>query len=285
MLSRPPRARLSPFVKLVWASETPSTPIAPRERVLPTGDAHLVFRLSGPPLRLFASLDDTAGHTFGHAIVGGPREGFYLRSIAEPTTSVGAQLRPGALALLAGVPAHELHDRHVALEDLPAWGPRACDAMRAELLSLPTAAARLDVFERVLSERLPPVRGVHPAIAHALQAIAEQKAITQIVEETGYSHRHFLDLFTHAVGLTPKRYARIVRFQDALRGLTTEAPLTDVTYEAGYGDQPHFTREFRAIAGLSPTEYRRLGPANANHVPITSSIDKTNAAGRAKLGT
>jgi AraC-like DNA-binding protein len=289
VLSRPPGPRLSPFVQVLWASEAPTTPSTPaslaavRERVLPTGAAHLVFRLSGPPLRLYESVDDPIGHTVGHAILGGPRERFYLRDVSEPTISVGAQLWPGALALLAGVPAHTLHDRHVAVGEV--WGEAESERIRSRLHALPTAALRLAAFEQILTARLPKESALHPAIAHALRAIARQTEITRIVESTGYSHRHFLDLFTQAVGLTPKRFARICRFQEALRGLETEAPLTTVTYDAGYGDQPHFAREFRAISGLTPSAYRRLSPANANHVPLTSTIDKTEPPARAKLGS
>ncbi|MFS2055695.1 AraC family transcriptional regulator, partial [Variovorax sp. CT11-76] len=83
-LTRAPVPHLRLFVRQVWAwapgaegtgVERPGA----REHVLPTGGMHLVFRLSGPPLRLFDHAADTEGHTCGHAIVGGARSSFYLR--------------------------------------------------------------------------------------------------------------------------------------------------------------------------------------------------------------
>ncbi len=250
-----------------------------RERVLPTGHAHIVFRLDGPPLRLFTSDADQCGTTIGHAIIGGPRERFYLRDVSVPTTSVGAQLWPGALPLLTGIPARELTGEHVSLNDL--W-PDA-ELVREQLHAL-SPAQRLDAFEVLLAKRLPVVRGLHPAISFALQALAHQTDVTRVVEKTGYSHRHFLDLFTHEVGLTPKRYARVTRFQAALRALNTGTPLAELSYAEGYGDQAHFAREFRSIAGLTPTDYRGAGAQNANHVPVTSKIDKTPGTKKGSLG-
>src|SRR5688500_4167844 len=76
LLTRAPGPLLQPFVRTLWALDpAPGTPVAgcsaAREHVLPTGDMHLVLRLSGPPLRLFADAADSAGYTVGHAIVGG----------------------------------------------------------------------------------------------------------------------------------------------------------------------------------------------------------------------
>lgn len=59
----------------------------------------------------------------GSAIVGGARLGYYVRDVAEPVWSVGAELLPGAAPLLLGIPADEIAERHTSLEDL--WGSGA----------------------------------------------------------------------------------------------------------------------------------------------------------------
>ena len=73
-------------------------------------------------------------------------------------------LRPGAAEVLFGVHADELSGTHTALEDR--WGARAT-SMRDALAELPTPEARLDAFERMLADRLPILRGLHPAVAQA----------------------------------------------------------------------------------------------------------------------
>ena len=64
--------------------------------------------------------------------------------------------------------------------------------------------------------RFPPVRGIHPAIAHALTQFTSGKKIADVVSETGLSHRHFIKVFEATVGLTPKRYRRVQRFNHVL---------------------------------------------------------------------
>jgi hypothetical protein len=123
-LMRPPSSpRLRPFVQTLWAT-VPNEAAPPhpsgREHVLPTGAMHLVFRLSGPPLRIFADAQDRLGSTVGHAIVGGARSSFHARDVSQPTASVGALLHPGVALPLFGAPEGALAARHTPLDAL--WG-------------------------------------------------------------------------------------------------------------------------------------------------------------------
>jgi AraC-like DNA-binding protein len=263
-LIRIPAPALRPFVKLLWASEDTAVS-AEREHVLPTGRMHLVVRLSDHPLRLFAGPDDETGRTVDLAVVGGARATFYVRDVSHPLDSVGAELHPGAADVLLGAPAGALAEAHTSLGDL--WG-RAAAEVRERLLEAGDPARRLDLFEAFLAARLPPVRGLHPAIAHALGRFAVDADVGNVVAETGYSHRRFIGLFHGAVGLTPKRYSRVLRFRRALERLTDETSWAQVALAAGYSDQPHFNREFREFAGVSPGAYRRVSPAGSHHVPI-----------------
>jgi AraC-like DNA-binding protein len=90
-----------------------------------------------------------------------------------------------------------------------------------------------------------------------------------VVARTGASHRRFIQLFRDAVGLAPKRFRRVTRFQRALDSLriAPEGGLASLALDLGYADQAHLTREFRAMAGLSPTAWRALG-SPSNHVAI-----------------
>lgn len=276
MSSRCPCPALRPFVKTLWVSDGAGEPRADgagRERVLPTGSMHLVFRLSDHPLRLFQGVDDRIGHTVAHDIVGGARATFYVRDVSRPVRSVGAQLHPGAAALLLGVPADELAGRHTPLGDI--WGRAAAEA-RERLLEAGSPARQLDVLESLLAARLPRIRGVHPAVAHALGRFASTSDVRMVVDESGYSHRQLIALFRRAVGLTPKRYCRVLRFQEVLaRAAAGPADSwADLVLAAGYSDQPHFNREFREFTGMSPGQYRQIAPASAHHVPIPALLPR-----------
>jgi AraC-like DNA-binding protein len=243
---------------------------ATREHVLPTGAMHLVFRLSDEPLRLFDDPSDARGHVVARAVVGGARSRYYLRDISAPSCSVGAMLRPGAARALFGAMADELSERHTPLEDL--WGA-AVRSVEDQLLEAGDLERRLTLLEHLLSVRLPTVRGLHPAVAHALERFEARQPIAPVVRATGYSHRHFIALFRRAVGLAPKEYSRVVRFRSALLRASSEPSTrwTTIALDAGYSDQAHFTRDFVQFAGISPGSYRRSAPAFPHHVSVHSA--------------
>jgi AraC-like DNA-binding protein len=125
-------------------------------------------------------------------------------------------------------------------------------------------------LEELLAERLPSVRGLHPAVAQALPQLASASDVHDVVKQSGYSHRRFIELFERAVGLTPKIYSRVCRFQRALERARVPGPDTwaDVAAVAGYSDQSHFNREFRECVGVTPTQYRKAAPRFAHHVSV-----------------
>jgi AraC-like DNA-binding protein len=269
-LSRPPKAALRPFVDVLWASDGEDAPPAAsgRELVLPTGAVHVVFRLCDRPLRLFRDDGDRSGHCVGCAVIGGVRASSYLRDVSMPAPSVGALLRPGAAELVIGVPAGALANAHTRLEDV--WGAGIVTEVRERVSEAGSASHRIDALEAALAARLPRARGIHPLVAHALARFAESWRVGDVVRESGYSHRHVTTVFREFVGLEPRLYCRVQRFGRALDRLAGEPgmALADLAAAEGYADQPHFAREFREFAGLSPGGYRRLAPASPRHVPI-----------------
>ncbi len=129
------------------------------------------------------------------------------------------------------------------------------------------------MFESFMLARLDRTRCGRPAVVRALTLLEAGADVGTTVRETGYSHRRFLELFREGVGMEPKRYSRIRRFQRALKGLADQPDVAwaDLAQIAGYSDQPHFNREFRVFAGLSPGQYRGRSMASPNHVPIPPS--------------
>lgn len=275
MISRAPSdLSLRPYVALLWCSSSEARPKgAERELMLPTGGMHLAVRLTDAPLRLYESPASARPRDVGHAIVGGARAGAYVRDVSGPACSVGAVLRPGAARALFGVPAGELAHHHTALGDL--WGDAAV-ALRQRIAAEPTPARRLARFEALVAARIrrARVRGVHPAIAHALSRFATLHArVDEVTAEIGYSHRRFVDLFRDDVGLTPKLHCRVTRFQAALARLASDprASGAETALDAGYSDQAHLGRDFKELAGLSPGAYRALAPRWPNHVPLLTA--------------
>jgi AraC-like DNA-binding protein len=269
---RPPRPDLRPFVSLLWAGTADaagSSRLPQREHVLPTGAMHLVFRLGDTPLRLFAGAHDRLGTPLGPALIGGARAMYYAREVTLGSGSVGAMLRPGAARSLLGAPADAFAHRHTELDDV--WG-RQAGSLRERLLDADEPEAQLVALEDALAERVPTIRGMHPAVADAMSRLAIREPVHAVVERSGYSHRHFIRLFRDEVGLTPAAVSRILRFQRALALVQREAvPWATIAATAGYSDQSHFNREFAAVTGMTPSRYRLADPAAPNHVPLAQS--------------
>lgn len=263
---RPPHISLRPFVKDVWVSDHTDRPKLPRfrENSLPDGQMHVVIRLSGGQIRIIDAAHPD-GHNYGYGVIGGARATFYTREVFGPARSIGATLRPGAAQALFGASAMEFANRHTSLDDV--WGLQA-NLLRERLVELARPELQLELFEMHLMTRLPQVKGIHPAIAHALADLNGE--VRDMVTRSGLSHRRFIELFGRSVGLTPKRFVRVQRFQRMLKllGNNPRESWANVALDAGYTDQAHFNHEFREFAGVTPEQYKRVAPTSPGHVLV-----------------
>ncbi|MBL8175033.1 MAG: AraC family transcriptional regulator [Bryobacterales bacterium] len=265
ILHRQPRGALAGFVKLLWHGET-APGAAGVEHALPSGAMHVVLRLWGPEVRIYSRRGVMEP---GYALVCGARSEYYVKDTGPAFCSIGAVLQPGASLALFSAPGGELAEAHTALEDL--WG-REAELLRERLAGTADGHVRLRIFEAALLARLKPVP-LHAAVAGALQMFAGGSDVAAAVKASGYSHRHFNQLFLSAAGLTPKVHCRVQRFQRILRGMTAGESWADLAMEAGYSDQAHFCREFQRMAGATPTEYARAQPAFPMHLPRSNSFN------------
>jgi AraC-like DNA-binding protein len=154
----------------------------------------------------------------------------------------------GSLALL-GIPAAELTGETVPLDG------RRFELLAERLAAAPDWPARFDVLDAVLGSWCSPV--AEDLVTQAwwrLHDSAGRLPIGRLAEEFGVSRRHLEYGFRRSVGLTPKTVARIVRFQHAVDLLGRPHATLGGAVACGYADQPHLTREFRALAGLRPGE-------------------------------
>jgi AraC-like DNA-binding protein len=162
----------------------------------------------------------------------------------------------GARALL-GLPAAELAGTAVHLDDL--FGRRA-PLLQQRLQEAESWEARRGVLDAELAARLGGSSGIRPEVGWAWQrllATGGTVEVGRLAAEVGWSARHLNECFRAEFGVPPKRAARIVRFHRARKALERSPGmgLAAVAAECGYADQAHLTREFRAIAGLTPTAW------------------------------
>jgi AraC-like DNA-binding protein len=269
---RVPKPPLDAYVESIWICRN-----APQrhalERILPTGGAQLIINLKEDATRLYDPEAPDRCVAVAGTILSGPYTRFQVIDTSEQEYVAGVAFKPGGTVPFIGVPAHETSDSDIPLESL--WGRNRTQALRERLLESRHAHAALDVLEAALSEQFsPPV--LHPAVSFALTSFARAAGTTTIAAVTGaigMSPKRFIERFKTDVGLTPKQFCRIRRFQHAVarahRGRTINWPL--VALDCGYFDQAHFIHDFRAFAGLTPTHYLAARTPFQNHVKFLQS--------------
>jgi transcriptional regulator GlxA family with amidase domain len=130
------------------------------------------------------------------------------------------------------------------------------------------------VLEELLLRRLRQSKSLHGAIPIALSAFEQADApvkVRDIAWRVGLSQRRFIQLFTAEVGLTPKLYSRVRRFQRARELVrdATEPNWAALAVACGFFDQSHLIRDFEEFCGLSPVTYvnQRTKHLLLNHMP------------------
>ncbi len=272
-VSRTPAPPLDPFVESIWFCEIDPRPFA-LERVLPSGAAQLIVNLKEDQTRIYRTAPNgCAVSTCSGAVLSGAASKYAVIDTAEQECVAGVAFRPGGAIAFFPQPAHELTNADTPLEFL--WGRSRALELRDALLEAGSPQHRLDVLERALLRAFNR-REIHPAVGLALDFFAERPGIARVgavADRTGLSARRFIDCFKSSVGLAPKQYCRILRFQQALAH-AEHGRLVDwtrIALDCGYFDQAHFIHDFRAFSGITPTVYGAARTQFRNHVNFLQS--------------
>ena len=246
----PPHPALAAHVDCVWAARAPVA--ASTHRVLPDNCVDILWQ--------------DGGHA-GFAV------GMMSRAIvvasAQPVRTLAVRFRPGAAGAFLAAPLHALTDQRADIELL--WGRSDADRLADALWTgdLPDRV-RLAVIERELLRRLgaasgagalaPAARPRDALVQRALQALDASDGALRIEElaaRLGVSRQHMAAQFRDKVGLSPKLYARILRFRRATAALKI-IPAPDwaqLALDCGYFDQSHLIHDFQEFAGSAPESF------------------------------
>lgn len=269
--AHPPSSPLSAFVDSIWFLR--DAPGHERERIVPSGTIELVFNLHEDEFRIHDPVASKARRFRGAIASGCYTQAFEIETRAHADV-LGVHFKPGGAARLLGVPAGELSNLHVGLDDL--WGRHAIE-LRERLCEDSSMARRIELVERCLTERLPERSYPRPAARAGLAELdLPGVEVGTIVQKLGVSRRRFIEVFTEDVGMTPKRYSMVRRLQRALASLG-QGPLaswTQIALECGYCDQAHLCRDWAELTGLSPGEFvaSRSVPVKENHVALPEGV-------------
>ncbi len=256
-----PTGPLAGLVEHLWYCRIDGA--AGSETVLPTGKGQLVF-----------GLDPAASR----ATVQGPATAPAVVDATAQRRAVGVAFTRNGLAAVVPGSVAELMDRLVDLADL--WGRDGAflherlaavagvgvDLGRSEAAAADAVLHRLG---RAVAERAAALdRRPDPAVARSLALLDRGRSVAAVADDLGLDQRDLVARFRHDVGPTPKRVARLRRFETTLVALrAADAPdLATVAAERGFADQAHLSREIRALAGVTPSALHRDASPSPNHL-------------------
>lgn len=212
---------------------------------IPSAGVHLVVRF-GPHL---------PGGFDIHAL--GPRHKVHRKLIRGGQSTIFARLPLGTYQAVLGKPASELAGRIVALEDL--WDAAATQRLEEQLAAAKDAGAAVVTLKAAIAERLEPGSRFDTNTRLARSAARRLRScnVASVAEALGVSDRHLRRVFHEAVGLSPKVFSKLIRFERAVEAARdgTDSSWCDIAVAAGYYDQAHLIADFRSIAGTTPREF------------------------------
>lgn len=263
-----PSGKLAVYAEHIWLNRE-YAPLNKQERILPHGAAQIIINLGNQYFRHFENTDLKTEKLYDSCVITGIHtKNIFMDSYSRRFT-MGAILRPGAVTAMTGIPAHEFQNKVVSLPDVTG---EPITELRQQLIAADSSEEKFHRFENYLSNLIDQNFNPNPAVLYSAQQLQQMNgktAISAIRGKTGYSRRRFSELFKTTLGITPKQFAKICRFQHSLQLIQQKSKpkWTELTHQCGYYDQSHFIRDFQEFAGISPGEYQHKQGPERNHLP------------------
>jgi len=239
------------------------------DRFLPDGNVEVVFNLLDEPQYIFDNETLKKIQKCDRVWASGVR----TEPISIPSGD-GARMfviifKKGMAHPFFPVPMDELRDQVVEADLI--WQDDI-GSLREMIGEARNTRERFTIVEEFLRKLLAPRFVPRPFVEYGVKRIVNdptQTRLTKLSEEVGYSKKHFINKFKQDVGVSPKAYLRIMRFQKAISEIELrDLDWTDIALECGYYDQAHFINDFRSFSGFTPVEYSRRKNGNLNYVPV-----------------
>lgn len=243
------------------------------ERFLPDGNTEIIIDLTERPQYIYDNETLHEIQTCRYAWVSGVR----TRPITIPSGN-GSRMLIVAFKKGKAFPFYhfgmsELTDT-VAEADL-VFG-RTFHDLREQLLATKSMDRMFHLVERFLLQQASGAIEEDTStrcVGYALSTIIHKPSLQRLQrlsDEIGYSHKHFIHLFRQQVGVLPKQYLKIMRFQKAICTIEHNEliPWNQIALESGFYDQAHLIQDFKYFSGFTPNEYIKRKAATLNYIPV-----------------
>lgn len=245
-----PSDALKPFVKHYWGLEKVFEQGASHtQRVMATGLPELIFYFGRKPEASNRQLE-------GNVLLNAQQNDFYDLILSERLSLFAVTFHPEGLSRFWTIPLQELQNQSLYLGLLD---KTLAAELEEKLENASCFPDRVQIVEAVLIRLLGqrPFSVDHHRMSSTIALIKSTQGrvlIDALAQDACLSRKQFERKFIAHIGLSPKQYLKIIRFQYALylHQQNTSGNLTELAYRAGYYDQSHFVNDVRELAGYSP---------------------------------
>lgn len=250
-----PSAALAPYVDR-YVGYRQSRLQAGTHQGLPSRSMTLIISLADP-VRMLSKPDLAAAPQTFTGLIGGLHAGPVTIAADRLQYGIHVALTPWAARALLGHPAGVLAGGVYDVADV--LGARGGELI-ARVREAPDWASRFAALEHVLAARMDQGWVPQPEVGHAWTTLVRTGGripVQQLAQQVGWSRRHFGERFRRELGLSPKAAGRVIRFERSHNFLIRphRGALAEIAAECGYADQSHLTREWRELAGQTPSTW------------------------------
>ena len=248
-------------------------PVHNMDRFLPDGNTEIIIDLTDNPQYIYDNETLQEIQTCLHAWVSGVRTHPITIPSGRGSRMLIVAFKRGGAHPFYPFPMTEITDWVVDADLIFGNG---FHRLREQLLHAPSAESMFSQVEQFLLRRGGDALHSDPSsmcVEFAVSSIVHQPhatAFRTISDSIGYSQKHFIDLFKNRVGVAPKQYLKIMRFQKAILEIEKDHPVhwEQIALESGFYDQAHFIHDFKNFSGFTPGEYITRKTDMLNYVPV-----------------
>lgn len=240
------------------------------DRFLPNGDTEILIDFDDAPQHIYDNESLKEIQACHRLWTSGVRTGPITIPSGSGATMLVIAFKKGMAAPFFPFPMNEIRDRVVDADLV--WG-RGFALLRESLLETRSLSERFRIIEGFLLHNFRSRLSINPCVAFAVNEMLsrpDEWNIRRMNAKIGYSQKHFADMFRREVGVTPKAYLKIMRFQKAVRTIdaSNEIDWRGVAAECGFYDQAHFINDFRHFSGFTPEQYSKIRSNYQNYIPV-----------------
>ncbi len=251
-----PHPLLASYIGCYWILRTPTGQPAQRELILPDGYAELILNYGKPYTWHNQSQQDERVIKTVHLV--GERDTSILVDLEGGLDQVGVKFKPIGLFALVRQPLHELANQMVSPDEL---NNKTIQELSERVFEAATDAAKVEVLNQFFIKCLLSVELFNSSVEKAMQMILQRQGNLRIDDLTNTFDVHYKTLerrFKTYIGLTPKVFARVIRFKHTYKQFHTIAAQDPSFFlDLGYYDQNHFIKDFKYFLHTTPSAYLR----------------------------